>query len=36
MDNNLQKEGLTRFVIAWPLSQHIAKKTSFMTGIPEP
>ena len=32
--NNLQEEWLTRFAIAWPLSQHTTKN-SFMTRILE-
>ena len=35
-NNNLLEERLTRFAIAWPFSQHVAKKkNSFMTGIPQ-
>ena len=33
-NNNLLEKALTRFV-ALPLSQHMAKETSFMTGILE-
>ena len=32
-NNNLLEERLTRFAIAWPLSQRIAKKP---LGIPQP